>query len=480
MTKPTHVPGFPAVPKDVSPETRNYLAKLAEALEIRLGRKGDPKDRAVTLRELLASGLAIDLKSIPFNINNTGDGTDFGPSTPETDTTVPPAPTNLTANGAYSIIILTWDAATFSNYAFTEVWAHDTNSLGDAQLIGAVNGFTYIDPVGSDASRYYWVRHVSTSAVTGPYNNTTGTLGETATDVAYQLNVLANAITSSELAQSLAEPIALIPDLETFTGYDSTYTGDSLLTRMGAVETTANGAATSAQLSAESTTRANADSALTTDITNLQASVGSNSAAISNESITRANADSSLSSQISNVSSTVNGHTTSISTNATSISGLQGQYSVKIDSNGHVAGFGLSSTTTGATPTSAFIVRADKFAVIDPADTGDGLGTTTPSSDNVPFFIYNGDTYLKSAMIQDASITNAKIGNLGADKITTGTLSADRIGAGSVGVNKLNLVGTGATINLASAASGGRMVIQGTKILVYDTTGALRVKIGDL
>ena len=98
----------------------------------------------------------------------------------------------------------------------------------------------------------------------------------------------------------------------------------------------------------------------------------------------------------------------------------------------------------------------------------------------MPFFIDSGDTYIKSAMIQDASITNAKIGSLGADKITTGTLSADRIGAGSIGVNKLNLVGTGATINLASAASGARMVIQGTRISVYDTTGALRVKIGDL
>ena len=160
----------------------------------------------------------------------------------------------------------------------------------------------------------------------------------------------------------------------------------------------------------------------------------------------------------------------------TDVQNLEGQYSVKIDNNGHVSGFGLSSTTTTAGPTSAFIVRADKFAVIDPADTGDGLGTTTPSTDNVPFFIHQGDTYLRSAMIQDASITNAKIGTLGADKITTGTLSADRIGAGSIGVNKLDLVGTGATINLASAASGGRMVIQGTKISVYDTTGALRVK----
>ena len=34
---------------------------MKEALEVRLGRRGDPKDRAVTLRELIDSGLATDL-----------------------------------------------------------------------------------------------------------------------------------------------------------------------------------------------------------------------------------------------------------------------------------------------------------------------------------------------------------------------------------------------------------------------------------
>ena len=183
---------------------------------------------------------------------------------------------------------------------------------------------------------------------------------------------------------------------------------------------------------------------------------------------------------MSTLSSTVGGHTTSIQTNATSVNGLSGQYSVKIDSNGHVAGFGLSSTTTTAGPTSAFIVRADKFAVINPASTADGLGTTTPTAANIPFFISGGTTYIKAAAILDASITNAKIGALGADKITTGTLSANRIAASSLNVSKLDLVGTGSTINLQSAASGARMQIQGGVIRVYGSNGAIRVKLGNL
>lgn len=427
MTVATRVPGIPRPPSSVDPETRQYLEALAEAVEIRLGRRGDPRDRAVTLRELIDSGLAKDLKARPFDPNNWGSSNiGFSDASGLSNPSTPPSISGLSVVGAYSVINLSWGASYYGNHSQVEIWSHTSDTLGDATLAGITTGFTYSDPVGSGVTRYYWVRNVSTAEVYGPFNSGSGTAGTTATDVAHQLAVLGNAITSSQLASSLATPIALIPG----------------------IQTTANAAATSAQLSTEATTRANADSA--------------------------------LSSSISTLSSTVGGHTTSIQTNATSVNGLSGQYSVKIDSNGHVAGFGLSSTTTTAGPTSAFIVRADKFAVINPASTGDGLGTTTPTAANIPFFISGGTTYIKAAAILDASITNAKIGALGADKITTGTLSANRIAASSLNVSKLDLVGTGSTINLQSAASGARMQIQGGVIRVYGSNGAIRVKLGNL
>ena len=46
-------------------------------------------------------------------------------------------------------------------------------------------------------------------------------------------------------------------------------------------------------------------------------------------------------------------------------------------------------------------------------------------------------TYMKTAFIADASINNAKIGSLAADKITTGTLAADRIGANTITAAKM-------------------------------------------
>ena len=47
-------------------------------------------------------------------------------------------------------------------------------------------------------------------------------------------------------------------------------------------------------------------------------------------------------------------------------------------------------------------------------------------------------TYMKSAFIHDASITNAMIYQLSADKITTGTLAAGRIATNSITADKIN------------------------------------------
>ena len=52
--------------------------------------------------------------------------------------------------------------------------------------------------------------------------------------------------------------------------------------------------------------------------------------------------------------------------------------------------------------TSTFLVEADKFAVYNSAD---------PSNNQLVFAIDNGQTFISSAFIQDASITNAKIGD---------------------------------------------------------------------
>lgn len=627
--RPTKVPGIPKPPTELGHSMRAYLTALAEAVEIRLGRRGDPRDRAVTLRELIDSGLAKELRTRSFDPNNY-DSSNLGIApTNVVDPTVPPAPVNFTAAGAYSVINLSWTAAFYASHAFTEIYAHDSDAIGDAQLIGITSGFTYSDPVGSGVTRYYWVRFVSASGVIGPFNNGSGTAASTATDVAHQLAVLSGAIRSSELAQSLAAPISNLPadttssianiqsqintlsnvatwasgtsysanDLVTYSGKlyeaqsahtasasnqptgttssNATWTfvgeytslasavagntgditdinfidassGSASAQKLASLDATVTNpttglVATRATLVNDYSTTVSMNAAIASATTNLatttyvttELAAYTNTASLNLNYYTKTGADSAISAAVTDfqsateVQALIDGSLTSYTTSAdltqnhytktsadsaisaaitvaqsgftnpdgssstvtlqqamstqANINGdLEGQYSVKIDNRGHIAGFGLSNTSTTAGPTSAFIVRADKFAVINPSDNSNGLGTTTPSADNVPFFIDGGDTYIKSAMIQDASITNAKIGTVDADKISSGFISANRIDAGSIDVFKLDLVGTGANINLQSAASGARMIIRDTKILVYDGSGALRVKLGEL
>ena len=208
--KVTKIPGFPKPPAGVSPALRIYLEALAEALDIRLGRRGDPVDRAVTLRELISSGLAVELRANPFDPNNPSDNPGFVDPTKAVVTDIPLRPTGFSVAGAYSIINMVWDFANYSTHALTEIWSHSSDSLGDATFAGSSTGRTYMDPVGSGVTRYYWIRHVNTAGTYGPWNSTTGTVGQTAVDVDHLLDVLTDAITSSELATNLESRINLI------------------------------------------------------------------------------------------------------------------------------------------------------------------------------------------------------------------------------------------------------------------------------
>jgi hypothetical protein len=148
---------------------------------------------------------------------------------------------------------------------------------------------------------------------------------------------------------------------------------------------------------------------LATRLSGLDANFGTNAAAIVTEQTTRANADTSLASSITTLTTTVNGNTASIATNATTVSGLSAQYTVKVDVNGRVAGFGLASTVINAVPTSAFVVIANQFSIVDPGATGN-----TPI---VPFIVTGGVVFMQNvvitnAVIQNAAITQAKIANL--------------------------------------------------------------------
>ena len=240
----TKIPGIPLITGNLSAELKQHLEALTEAVEIRLGRRGDPLDRAITLRELVDSGLAKELDSTPFDPNNiSADSLGFGSETASGDVGTPTAPTGVSVAGAYAQVIMDWAYPTYTGHSQTEIWSHTSDSIGDATLAGISTGRTHIDPIGGGETRYYWFRHVNTNNVPGPYNSSSGTIGVTATNPAEILAQLTGAISASQLTSSLADTIdgagstVDISNLESFVGFISGYSGSSLLSRVSGVET---------------------------------------------------------------------------------------------------------------------------------------------------------------------------------------------------------------------------------------------------
>ncbi len=248
--------------------------------------------------------------------------------------------------------------------------------------------------------------------------------------------------------------------------------------------------------------------------------ISTNAAAIQTESTTRANADSSLASQITTVQAVADlknriyrqtsaptgtlavgdlwfdtddnnkpsrwtglswdsvedpripANAVSIQTEATARANadnsLFAQYTVKIDANGYVSGFGLASTTIDAIPFSDFTVRADRFSVASP--TGPGITpivpfivTTTPQT--IGGVSVPAGVYMDSAFIQNGSISNVKIGNAAIDsvKIADAAIVNAKIGTAAINAVKIqDATITGAKIasatitsaNIANAAIG--------------------------
>lgn len=197
------------------------------------------------------------------------------------------------------------------------------------------------------------------------------------------------------------------------------------------------------------------DSALSSRIDVLTASVSSNAASITSEQTARVNADSALSSRIDTVQTTVNGNTAKIQTQQQSINGLYAQYTVKVDVNGRVSGFGLASSSTQ----SDFAIRADKFYIAPPDGTGKGDSPfmVLTSSQTINGTVVPAGTYIQSAYIHNGSIDIAKI-----NKASITSLSALSANIG----------------HFKSAESGARLEIKDSLLSVYDANGVLRVRLG--
>ncbi len=143
--------------------------------------------------------------------------------------------------------------------------------------------------------------------------------------------------------------------------------------------------------------------------------------------------------------------------------GLNAMVSIKagVTANGQYysagMGIGVENTPTGMQTQVLFL--ADRFALINLIN---GVVST-------PFAIENGQTFIRSAFIQDGTITNAKIGEY---------IQSNNYVSGVSGW-RIDKAGNVMEIN-SPLPGGGRMRITSQQVIVYDPNGVDRVTLGYL
>lgn len=194
----------------------------------------------------------------------------------------------------------------------------------------------------------------------------------------------------------------------------------------------------------------------------LTGQVASNASAISTEQTVRANADSALGQRVDTVSARTDTNEANIQTTSQAVTSLDGNvkalYSVKLQAhaNGqkYAAGWQLGFDSGTSVTTMAF--QADRF-----------LWFNSSSGQTVaPVSIVGGQMFINNAMIQDGSITNAKIGNVIQSNNYVQGVSGWKLGKNGV----LEINGT--------VAGQGRVEITNSVFNVYDSNNRLRVRLG--
>ncbi|EMD5194099.1 phage tail protein [Pseudomonas aeruginosa] len=221
---------------------------------------------------------------------------------------------------------------------------------------------------------------------------------------------------------------------------------------------------TIARAATEVTVRANEDEAQAKRTSLLEARTATAEGRITTVEQVTASDRQATAQRIDQLSAEVGSNSAAIQTTSQAVASLDGNvqalYSVKLQAhaNGqqYATGFQLGFDSGTSVTTMAF--QADRF-----------LWFNSSSGQTVaPVSIVGGQMFINNAMIQDGSITNAKIGNV---------IQSTALGANGEPLWKLDKAGS---LTMNSSTSGGFMRQTAEAIKVYDGNLVLRVQIGNL
>ena len=389
--------------------------------------------------------------------------------------------TRANADGALSTRIDAVVATSGANTAAITAEQH-TRSEADGALSGRID-LVLATSNGNTAAimAEQTARTNADSAMSSRIDSVTASAGANTADITAEKTARTSA--DAALATDIASVVASVASNSAAITIEATARASADMALSERVETVSAAAAeNAAAISSEASTRASADGALASRVDTLVAVTGANTAAIVAEQTARSTEDGALSKRVDAVMATSSSNTASITaeqnaraeadgelaglidtisvkaganavaiqteskTRATQTGDLYAQYTVKQDVNGYVSGYGLASTANNSAPTSAFAVRADTFYIANPS--GPGIAPSMPFIVRSTATVVDGvtipiGTYIADAFIQNASITNAKIGgDIWSNNWVSGSSGWYLSRAGNLEVNNLHARGS--------------------------------------
>ena len=200
----------------------NFLERTREAVQEYLGKRGDPLNRGLTVRDLLTVGL---IQTSPgYGSSPYYHPIQPGPAIKDEyvpDLTPPPAPTGVVLTPGISYITIQHDVAAYPNghgHADTLVYgvvvaAGDTElpTFEDALHVATFSGEVFSYACNPGQTWHFWLKWRSKDGVLSePAGGLHGYVTTTGQDVGLLLDVLEGSITESQLHQQLSTRIDLI------------------------------------------------------------------------------------------------------------------------------------------------------------------------------------------------------------------------------------------------------------------------------
>ncbi len=233
-----------------------------------------------------------------------------------------------------------------------------------------------------------------------------------------------------------------------------------------AMDDALNGWESAAAIAREELARASENEALAQRTITLDAKVGDNAANLTTLEKVVATNELAMSQSLVQLSAEVGDNKAAVQQTTQALAETNGKlstlWSVKMETTAggqlYAASFGLGLQVDPSGVSSQFVVRADAFMLLN-------LVNGTPVS---PFSATGGQTFIRSAFIQDGSINMLKIGdNLQSDDYLAGVRGWRLMKSGNFEIN-------------GSALGQGRMTMTSRSLRIYDGNNVKRIQLGDL